>query len=320
MNSINKKLVELDSDPVYFVVFNVEHSESFFFGKDTENNIIFLIKPDDTSSNISANSSRGKFLDISFNTTCEFKINGKTNSGEFTLLTLKTEKLLMRNIFVSLCNELIELIGEKPSYDRVIDVVKGLRELFMNFLRPATSDEIGLWGELFVISQAQNMENAIDSWHINPSDTFDFNDGNNKMEVKTTTKNERIHAISLNQILKSIETESLICSIMTSKIDLGISVFDLRESISATISNVYKEKLNEKVTISAGDKWIDFINKYDFSTAKNSMKYYNAIDVPKIDPAGINPNISNVKFSVNLESTPETDITRLRHTCIYLPI
>ena len=129
MKSSNEKLIELNFDPNYFVVFNVENSESFFFGKDPDNNIIFLIKPDDISSNISANSSRGKFLDIYFNTTCEFKINGNTNIGEFTLLTLKTDKPLMQNIFVSLCNELIELIGEKPSYNRVIDVVKGLIDL-----------------------------------------------------------------------------------------------------------------------------------------------------------------------------------------------
>ena len=319
MKSSNEKLIELNFDPNYFVVFNVENSESFFFGKDPDNNIIFLIKPDDISSNISANSSRGKFLDIYFNTTCEFKINGNTNIGEFTLLTLKTDKSLMQNIFVSLCNELIELIGEKPSYNRVIDVVKGLRELFMNFLRPAINDEIGLWGELFVILQANNIENAIDSWHINSSDTFDFNDGSNKMEVKTTTKNERIHSISLNQILKSIETKSLICSIMTSKIDLGLSVFDLKENIALKINAVYKHKLNEKVTISIGDKCLEFTNKYDYLTAENSMSYYNAIDVPKIDPICIDPKVSNVKFNINLETTQKIDILHVRNTCLYLP-
>ena len=226
----------------------------------------------------------------------------------------------MQNIFISLCNELIELIGEKPSYDRVIDVVKRLRELFMNFLRPAIKDEIGLWGELFVISQANNFENAIDSWHINSNDTFDFNDGSNKMEVKTTTKNERVHAISLNQILKSIDSESLICSIMTSKIDLGLSVLDLKEIISLKINSVYKYKLNEKVTISAGDKWIEFNNKYDYSTAVNSMSYYNADVVPKIDPYSLDPKVSNVKFNVNLESIQKTDISSIRNTCLYLPL
>ncbi|MDA7580380.1 PD-(D/E)XK motif protein [Crocinitomicaceae bacterium] len=319
MKSINKTILELDFDPIYFVIFNVENSESFFFGKDPENNLIFLIKPDNTSSTISANSSRGKFLDISFNTTCEFKIKGKKNVGNFTLLTLKTDKLLLKNIFISLCSDLIELIGEKPSYDRVVNVVKGLRELFINFLRPAIKNEIGLWGELFVISQAKNIENAIDSWHINPSDTFDFNDGKHKMEVKTTVQNQRIHAISLNQILKSIESESLICSIMTSKIDLGVSVFELTEIISVKINSVYKQRLNEKVIKSAGDKWIDFTNKYDYSTAENSMKYYKATYIPKIDPAGIDPNISNVKFSVNLESTDDEDIEGMKVDCEYLP-
>ena len=139
------------------------------------------------------------------------------------------------------------------------------------------------------------------------------------MEVKTTTKNERIHSISLNQILKSIETESLICSIMTSKIDLGLSVFDLKENIALKINAVYKHKLNEKVTISIGDKWLEFTNKYDYLTAENSMNYYNAIDVPKIDPICIDPKVSNVKFNINLETTQKIDILHVRNTCLYLP-
>jgi hypothetical protein len=265
-------------------------------------------------------SSIGKYLDISFNTTCEFKIQDNSHVGEFTLLTLKTQEALMNRIFVSLCEDLIELICDEPSYDRVIEVVNGLKELFVNFLRPSTNTEIGLWGELFVISQAQNIENAIDSWHIDPYDTFDFNDGHKKMEVKTTTNNERVHSISLNQILKSIESNSLICSIMTSKIDLGLTVLDLKEKISETLDSNYKKKINNKVTLSAGDQWSYFINKYDFNTAKISMKYFNADCIPKIDQHSIDPNISGVKFSVNLETVTDTDITIHRKDSKYLPL
>ena len=320
MRSNLSKLIRLNSDPYYHSVYNVENYKSFYFGKDPDGNIIFLIKPLLMQTTQNAISSIGKYLDISFNTTCEFKIQEKSHVGEFTLLTLKTQEVLMNRIFVSLCEDLIELICDEPSYDRVIEVVNGLKELFVNFLRPSTNTEIGLWGELFVISQAQNIENAIDSWHLDPYDTFDFNDGHKKMEVKTTTNNERVHSISLNQILKSIESNSLICSIMTSKIDLGLTVLDLKEKISETLDSNYKKIINTKVTISAGDQWNHFTNKYDFSTAKNSMRFFNADCIPKIDQNSIGPNISNVKFSVNLETVPDTDITIPRQDCKYLPL
>ena len=319
MNSYFNKINELDSDVEYNTVFNVDNSKSFFFGKDSDDSVIFLIKPKDLISNISVNSSKGKFLDISFNITCEFKMNSGVEKGEFTILTLKTKHKLMSNIFISLCVDLIELIGEEPSYEQAVSVVKSLRELFLNFMRPATHDEIGLWGELFVISQASNVQNAIDSWHLSPIDTFDFNDGAHKMEVKATTQNQRVHAISLNQILKSIESDSLICSIMTSQIDLGKDLIDLKELIDDELNHEYRQKLNEKIIKCAGDKWEQYTNRYDYTTALSCMEYYRAEDIPKIDSTGIDPHISNVKFSVNLESTDLADIDELRKTCEYLP-
>lgn len=319
MISYYDKIKALDIDYDYNTVFNVDGSKSFYFGKDSDENIIFLIRPSDSAANISAISSKGKFLDISFNTTLEFKLKGDVEDGEFTMLTLKTKQKLMGSIFISMCVDLIELIGEEPSYEQVVAVVKSLRDLFLNFMKPATHDEIGLWGELFVISQAADAKNAIDSWHLNPSDTFDFNDGRYKMEVKTTTQNQRVHAISLNQILKSIETESLVCSIMTSKIDLGKDLIDLKSLIDSKLNNEYRQKLNNKIISAAGDKWNQYNNKYDFTTAQSSMEYYNALDIPTINPAGIDLNISNVKFSVNLESTEDVDIEGMKVDCQYLP-
>lgn len=313
------RIMGLDSDTVYNTVFNVDNSKSFFFGKDLDDNIIFLIKPNNDISTISAVSSKGKFLDISFKINCEFKLGEGIEKGDFTMLTLKTKHKLMGNIFTSLCVNLIELIGEEPPYDQVVYVVKSLRELFLNFLRRPTHNEIGLWGELFVISQASNIENAIDSWHLNPSDTFDFNDGTNKMEVKTTTQNQRIHTISLNQVLKSIESNSLVCSIMTSKIDLGKDIIDLKDLIDNKLNHQYRQKLNDKIIKASGDKWEDYTNKYDFNTAINSMEYYNAFDIPKIEPTSLDPNISNVKFSVNLELIKNIDITELCKSSKYLP-
>ena len=200
-----------------------------------------------------------------------------------------------------------------------VSVVEGLRKLFTSVYQKGSHTEIGLWGELFVISQASDAENAIDSWHLNPMDTFDFNDAKHKLEVKTTIQNQRVHTISLNQILKSIESGSLICSIMTSQLDLGRDLIDLKSIIDTKISMEYRNKLSEKILKAVGDSWESYDHRFDYTTAENSMKYYKAVDIPKIDPSRINPNISNVKFRVNLESTDNVDIDDMKVDCKYLP-
>jgi hypothetical protein len=316
-----QQIQNLVIDKHYYSVFNLHNSDSFFLGKDLDGNLIFLIRPDQgalTNFNYPP-SHRGKSLDIQYNIICEFPVNGGNMKDEFTLLTLKSDSKLMYNLFIALCVDLVELIGDDPPHDKVVSVVEGLRKLFTSVYQKGSHTEIGLWGELFVISQASDMEKAIDSWHLNPMDTFDFNDGKHKMEVKTTIQNQRVHTISLNQILKSIESGSLICSIMTCQIDLGKDLIDLKNIIDTKVNMEYRNKLSEKILKAVGDGWESYDHRYDYTTAVNSMKYFEAAEIPKIDPSRIDPNISNVKFSVNLESTDDMNIEGMKVDCKYLP-
>jgi len=182
--------------------------------------------------------------------------------------------------------------------------------MFSKLTQSRNIKEIGLWGELFLIYVSTNKEFLIDSWHINNSDTFDFNDGSTKLEVKTTTKGQRIHNFRLNQILKSIEAESLIVSIMTSRIELGISVKDLIIKINKNLINDYKIKLMEKVVDAAGNKLPEFKSKFDATTAVNCYKFYKASTIPSIHHnCIIDPEVSNVNFDTNLEGVAQVSIS-----------
>ena len=294
-----------------FLVKSLPGNSSFFVGIDNNNCIVFLIKPKDNSTPKQPNSSRGKFLDVIFDTECEIETPNGTVKDNFTILSLKSNEELMERIFLNVCSDLSELLGDNPEYIDVINIVNSLRDMFSKILRGSKKEETGLWGELFIIYISLDKELLIDSWHINPRDTFDFNDGNTKLEVKTTTRNERIHAIKLNQIVKSIESGSLICSIMTSQIELGVSVLDLVEKISSKVNITYKQKLMEKVFESAGENFNRFVHKFDLETAKISYKFYDANKIPSVDQEYISKEVSNVKFDVSLENVFNKDISEL---------
>ena len=291
-----------------FLVKNLPGNRSFFIGIDNNNCIVFLIKPKDNITQKQPNSSRGKFLDVLFDTECEISTPNGTTKRNYTILSLKSEDETMERVFISVCSDISELLGENPDYIKVIKVVNTMRDLFSKILQVSKKEETGLWGELFLIYISSDKELLIDSWHVNPRDTFDFNDGNTKLEVKTTTRNERIHTIKLNQILKSIESCSLICSIMTSRIDLGVSVIDLIDKISVNIKVEYRQKLINKVLDSAGENFKNFKNRYDLKTSKNSFKFYNANNIPSINTKHISNDISNIKFDVSLENIKDVNI------------
>jgi hypothetical protein len=319
MTNFLNDIFSLKSDTEYYTVFNVRKSSSFYFGKDPSENIIFLIKPSDSFSSNHTISSKGKYLDISYELECEFLIDEDLQKGVFTMLTLKTQSKLMRSIFVRFCEDLIELIGEKPPSQQVLKVVNGMREMFLNFIRPSTKSEIGLWGELLIISIAKNKKYAIDSWHLNPRDTFDFNDGHNKLEVKTTIQNQRVHSFSLNQVIKILESNALICSVMTSKIELGKDIYDLTEIISKDLNLEYQKKFNEKILLSAGDKFEQYKNRFDYHSACRNIAFYFADEIPIIDPKTLDPRIMNIKYSVNLDNSNKANIQSIKKTCFYLP-
>ena len=113
----------------------------------------------------------------------------------------------------------------------VVNSLESLRDLFRKTLNNSSKTELGLWGELFVIETSNNKELLIDSWHKKSKQIIDFNDGNSKLEVKTTQRSERVHSFSLNQLETIKSYSSLVYSIMTSEIELGISVLDLYEKI-----------------------------------------------------------------------------------------
>ena len=51
------------------------------------------------------------------------------------------------------------------------------------------------------------------SWHTSPNDKFDFNDGKDKIEVKSTKTVRRVHKFSLEQLHPNINSNLIIASV-----------------------------------------------------------------------------------------------------------
>ena len=83
-----------------------------------------------------------------------------------------------------------------------------------SFNRPPRKTIQGLWAELFIIERANNPEYLIQSWHSSSEDKFDFNDGQDKIEVKAQQMSVVFIDFPLNNLIQIRTLILLIVSVL----------------------------------------------------------------------------------------------------------
>lgn len=258
---------------------------------------------------ISANNSITKALDInlkliqvSFFKDCELiSKEGKKSNGIYTIISLKSDSEDMIKYFINTVFFLINQLDLNPSFEQIKSEIHNLVNLFQSLSKPSKKTIQGLWTELLFIDQSNDIEYVIKSWHQNKNDRYDFNDGIDKVEIKSTRKSERIHRFSLSQLEEINNTMSIIGSTLVIETDNGLCANDLIESIKKKVSNSsLMYKIHNVVADTIGEKFEQIFDVYyDYNFSLNSIRYFNASIVPKINQ--IVPNeISNVKYDCHL--------------------
>ena len=146
----------------------------------------------------------GKYLSISYDVSCTIKSKeGGVEKGKiFTVILLKTKEKDIESYFIELCLVFLNRIGNKPKITDVKIQFDKLASIFEKLSKVSSKSIAGLWGEIFLISKSTNPSYLINSWHNEAYDKFDFNDGKDKIEAKTTTGNKRKHYFEIKQLKK----------------------------------------------------------------------------------------------------------------------
>ncbi|WP_417832859.1 PD-(D/E)XK motif protein [Terasakiella sp.] len=249
-------------------------------------------------------------IKVQFQKVCElYNQKGEIQKGVYSIVSLQTDTDALIRYFIHTVFYLIKQLGDTPSFVQIKIELNNLVNLFRKLNKPSKNSIQGLWTELLFIEQANAPEYLINSWHKSKTDRYDFNDGIDKIEIKSTSKAERIHRFSNNQLASVKNTLVIIGSTYTIETGNGINANDLIESIFAKISDqLYIRKVNEIVADTMGDK-IDQIYEFffDYNFAINSIMYYNVTDIPTIDCNSIPSEITNLKFDCNLTKVKGID-------------
>lgn len=244
-----------------------------------------------------------EFISVLFGRTCRLSENiSKQSENIYTIILLKTGNSDFQQYFIEIVCVVLEQLPESPSPEQLKKEIQKLIELFSRFNRPPRKTMQGLWAELFVIERAKDPEYLIQSWHACPSDKFDFNDGCDKIEVKSTSAVRRMHRFSLEQLYPNQNSNLLVASVFVIQTGQGKNIFDLKDSICKRVQNLQLQfRLNDILSQTLGNDFDKVFDVYfDYQQALDTLAFYNFKSIPTISIDNIPEEINNVRFDCDL--------------------
>lgn len=224
----------------------------------------------------------------------------------YTIISLKTENADFKQYFLEVVCIILEQLPDIPTHNQLKFEINKLVELFSCFTRPPLKTIQGLWAELFIIEQAINPEYLIQAWHNSSEDRFDFNDAQDKIEVKSTSKAHRIHSFSLEQLNPNRSSNLIIASVFVVQTGRGKNILDLKNSIFQRVHNLQMQfRLNEILSQIIGNEFHKTFDMYfDYQQAVDTLHFLDFRDIPTINQKLLQSEISNVRFDCDLSRLP----------------
>ncbi|WP_316788862.1 PD-(D/E)XK motif protein [Pedobacter frigoris] len=257
---------------------------------------------------------RLEMIDIQSGRNCQLLIDSKEKiTGVYTIISLKSDMLQVLDYFLDAIFLLITNLPLTVKSKELGSELERLARLFNKFSLPATNTIQGLWAELLIIELSKNPIYLVNSWHYKSNDKYDFNDGVDKIEIKSTSGERRVHNFSLDQLNPNVNSNLVISSVLVKRTGYGKSVFELTRSIERRLLN--NEDILRFREMVASTLGVDFYSAsevfYDYQFAVDNLAHYDYQSIPRIKSIDIPRSVTNVKFSCDLTGLDEFSIGSL---------
>lgn len=312
------KLEQHSAEDVSYKVLSLEGFEHKV-GKSSEGFPMFFVCVKD-STTMSPDIVR-EFLSVRYHQFCRIETEEGVIEKSYAIITLTSQEWALQASFLDIMLLTIQNMRSTPTRKELAVRVENLITIFSALVNPPVKKMQGLWGELFVIEQSRYPEALIGAWHSSPKAKFDFTSGCYKIEVKTTSGENRLHTFSLDQLNPSPSSKLLVASIRvreSGKGNGGLSIRDLMNRINQKAGGV-KEQLHiyEIVAQTIGNSITKLEDVcFDYSEACDSLKYFWAQDIPHIKKKDVPPMVTGVKFTSDLTDVPSAFDKELSEDCM----
>ena len=258
------------------------------YGRDAQNNIVFMLPS--ASPNLSILQQETRSLSFIFNKKCLLTIDGDQQQKKMHVLVCKERSADKIDAFIRLTHAFSqnEFGGDQYYLAKLFSSISNL------FLSEKTCSEIelqGLYAELYVILYLKkNGADIAQSWQSKNKMKFDFSfNGQKRLEIKSTTKPNRIHHFKHEQLLSQLYDIKFV-SMQLQKNDCGMSLLDLISEIRAEYEDNFALLLRIDSAIANIDTATADSIKYDNSFSERHIRFYDAKLIPHFNeqtPEGV---------------------------------
>ena len=244
-----------------------------------------------------------------------FQIDAKLNLYNrdyfFHIISCNKNDNYSINQFQIIFDFIFKKIDSPISGSEMLALVTSLEDFFRTTPdKDLFSLQVGVFGELLTIKYLYDLGyvKIIDKYHQNFYSKHDIElDKQNRIEIKTTISEKRIHSFKHNQIFRE-DIDVYVCSIMLEQSKEGLALFDLFNDIISKYESADSifalQKLMKRCGVSKDNVGL----KFAIEKAFNDIKFFDAKSLPKIElpaPKGV----SNIVYDVDCSLAEALDIS-----------
>lgn len=243
---------------------------------------------------------------VEYNQKCTLKEGGQEASSDiYSILTLQNCDEPLQRYFIEISLLILENLCEVPSRRELSIQIDDLIAIFTALREKGKKTVQGLWAELLVIERSRHPEVLINAWHNAPKAKFDFTLGYDKLEVKSTSGDDRVHHFTIEQLLPSEHSHLLIASVFVRESGGGpggLCIRDLYDRICKRVTNIDSRlKIQKVLGETIGNDYSKLDSEFfDYATASDTLAYYDSESIPHIDKTYVPASISKVEFDCNI--------------------
>lgn len=247
-----------------------------------------------------------EILSVEYNVPCQIKDDGSIiQDGLYSIITLRSLDQPLQSYFIEIFTLMLQRLPFEPSCRELAIEVENLIAIFSALVQPPKKKIQGLWAELLVIEKSTSPETLITAWHSAPTAKYDFTSGRDKIEVKSTSSEERVHRFSLDQLNPGEHSNLVIASVIVRESGPafdGLSLKGLYQRICERVSDVGAQiKLYTIIANTIGSDIDKFDSLcFDYTGASDSLAFFDYHDVPSISKDCIPSNVAEVRFTSDL--------------------
>jgi hypothetical protein len=290
------------SSAMGFAAFPLDGRRADFLARSSDGGPVFLLH--DASPASYSPAIDLKYVAVQFHSTCRVTTTAESIEDQFAVISCNANAPDLHEVFVRCVAAAIEQLPSKASTSDLQQCVQALLDLFRALGRPSSREVTGLWAELFVILQSKNVARALDCWHTDPFERFDFSWGLGCLEVKAALSGIRQHNFALEQLKSPLGGMGYVTSILLQPLAGGVGVMDLANDIERAVAAypMLRQKLWQNIATALGNDFSERLDRrFDSSYAERNLAVYAMTDIPApLSPS--DPRVTAVRFRVDLSS------------------